>query len=441
MLTDLTIARSTLAPLRPGKIFALLHNLGMSELALIDGLDDDTRPARVTARIKNVGKSSHGLVEYKGGWLVLDSDRSSLVWIEDTLGLLKSSSKISRSRSPSDKTHRRQSRRMIHDIAQAAEELDSESQHLSSSLPPSALPSTSSVEAVRHDTSVEAVRHVLWTAPEGGKFLKGLSVIDDVAYFGVSKFSPRNSRQNPSADSELASFDLLRFQLISRVIVPTHGLLNVISAPQLSEKSTYQAWKTFAPIVEATDEVWKALLSRLKSVAGNGDEIFTVKADETKVDRTHESSSPLTREKESADRDRKIVSSLDQEVQRSSLDVQRSSLINDTAVFEASRKLKEMGYEPMIGGKWPTGLPYLDLETKSSGESWKAGIQLPLMMINVSHLRSLVVNCPSKMWEPETQRLDNAVIDGRKGNTDKYKPGVKVRDNLVLFIERTLSCS
>jgi hypothetical protein len=33
-------------------------------------------------------------------------------------------------------------------------------------------------------------------------------VVDNVAYFGVSVFSPRNVRTDPSMDSELAAFDL-----------------------------------------------------------------------------------------------------------------------------------------------------------------------------------------------------------------------------------------
>ena len=78
-------------------------------------------------------------------------------------------------------------------------------------------------------------------APEGGKFLKGLSVVNDVAYFGVSVFAPRSARQDPEVDSELAAFDLVAGELLWRRIVPTKGLLNVVSAPHLGEASTYRA--------------------------------------------------------------------------------------------------------------------------------------------------------------------------------------------------------
>ena len=66
-------------------------------------------------------------------------------------------------------------------------------------------------------------------------------MVDGVAYFGVSVFSPRSSRQDPAIDSELAAFDLIAGKLLWRRVVPTKGLLNVISAPHLGEASTYRA--------------------------------------------------------------------------------------------------------------------------------------------------------------------------------------------------------
>ncbi len=49
--------------------------------------------------------------------------------------------------------------------------------------------------------------------PEGGKFLKGLAVIDDTAFFGVSIFSKREARGDPAADSQLAALCLRRMSL------------------------------------------------------------------------------------------------------------------------------------------------------------------------------------------------------------------------------------
>jgi len=51
---------------------------------------------------------------------------------------------------------------------------------------------------------------------DGKKFLKGLAVIDDVAYFGVSVWSERSARGDPSQDSELAAFCLRGMELLWR---------------------------------------------------------------------------------------------------------------------------------------------------------------------------------------------------------------------------------
>ncbi len=52
--------------------------------------------------------------------------------------------------------------------------------------------------------------------PDKAKFLKGLAVIDDIAYFGVSVWSERSARGNESQDSELAAFCLRGMELLWR---------------------------------------------------------------------------------------------------------------------------------------------------------------------------------------------------------------------------------
>lgn len=52
--------------------------------------------------------------------------------------------------------------------------------------------------------------------PEKGKFLKGLAVIDDIAYVGVSVYSSRQGRDDPRQDSELAAFCLRGMMLLWR---------------------------------------------------------------------------------------------------------------------------------------------------------------------------------------------------------------------------------
>lgn len=80
----------------------------------------------------------------------------------------------------------------------------------------------------------------IWAVPEGGKFLKGLAVIDDTAYFGINVWSQRSERDDPETAEELAAVDLIQRRLVWRRRVATKGLLNIVSAPHLGEESTYR---------------------------------------------------------------------------------------------------------------------------------------------------------------------------------------------------------
>lgn len=40
-----------------------------------------------------------------------------------------------------------------------------------------------------------------------------------------------------------------------------------------------------------------------------------------------------------------------------------------------------------IGGYWSSGLPYLDASFKTTKRPWEAGLQLPLMMLNISEVQ------------------------------------------------------
>jgi hypothetical protein len=52
--------------------------------------------------------------------------------------------------------------------------------------------------------------------PEEGKFLKGLAVLDDIAYFGITTWAERSLRDSPDNDGELAAFDLVSNRLLWR---------------------------------------------------------------------------------------------------------------------------------------------------------------------------------------------------------------------------------
>ena len=72
-------------------------------------------------------------------------------------------------------------------------------------------------------------------------FLKGLIVVNDVAYFGKSPPMERQGRDGPKVACDLVAVDLLRRKLLFVDKVATRGLLNIIAAPHMSAASTYVA--------------------------------------------------------------------------------------------------------------------------------------------------------------------------------------------------------
>ena len=84
-------------------------------------------------------------------------------------------------------------------------------------------------------------KRILWSTDSSMYYLKGLCVIDDVAFFGIAVSGERKSRTDESLSCELAAFDLRKNVLFWRRVVPTKGLLNVVSAPHLHPESTAKA--------------------------------------------------------------------------------------------------------------------------------------------------------------------------------------------------------
>ncbi|KAI8468367.1 MAG: hypothetical protein J3K34DRAFT_459917 [Monoraphidium minutum] len=193
----------------------------------------------------------------------------------------------------------------------------------------------------------------LWQAPEPHRFLKGLAVVDDVAYFGISEWAPRSARDDPGSNCQLAAFDLLRNKLLWRREVPTAGLLNIVGAPHLTEDSTYSA--SYTP-------------KRVRSY---------------KTPRSGE------------------------------------------VVAEALRAQEALGYTPKVGGYWSSGMPFLDASAKATPKPWTAGLQVPLMHLDVSEAKALLLATPPEVWTREYQAVHSAVMGGRESNTATFKPGVQ----------------
>ena len=84
------------------------------------------------------------------------------------------------------------------------------------------------------DSADVDVFYALQDADPSQAFLKGLCIVDDIAFFGIAPSSPRSSRADQDLECELAAYDLLNHKLLFRKRLPTNGLLNVVSAPQLA---------------------------------------------------------------------------------------------------------------------------------------------------------------------------------------------------------------
>lgn len=141
----------------------------------------DVRNGKVVQSIKNVGLRAHGVVQWKDDYMVyLDSDNGSLARVK--------------------------------------------------------IASTEEQERI-------ASPEILWTVDmsEQKYYLKGLCIVDDVAYFGIAISQERKSRADESLNCQLAAFDLKTNTLLWRRELPTKGLLNVVSAPHLHIESTAKA--------------------------------------------------------------------------------------------------------------------------------------------------------------------------------------------------------
>ena len=95
---------------------------------------------------------------------------------------------------------------------------------------------------------------VLWT-DQDRTFMKGLIVIEGVAYFGIAEFGNRANRDDASKTAEVGAFDLRRREFLWRVTVETRGLLNIVAAPHVAEHSTYKPVETWGVAASGATQI------------------------------------------------------------------------------------------------------------------------------------------------------------------------------------------
>ena len=240
--------------------------------------------------------------------------------------------------------------------------------------------------------------HVLW-ADANRTFMKGLAVVDGVAYFGISEWGSRDERASPEKRAELAAFDLNAGYMLWRRWVDTRGLLNTVSAPQLGAASTYREsvnWEPTSP--------------------GDWGSLMGLRADAPALASTARG----TGQAPSGG-----VASFD-----------ASLTVSPTGASDFKSELRA-GAAPVSVSADPSRPPvvsrldhWLDLECKGPkltktcdpvSERW---MQFPYGVVDVAPLQRHLRAHP-EMWEAQIQAQTNVVIEGRSKNMQTFKGGTK----------------
>lgn len=223
---------------------------------------------------------------------------------------------------------------------------------------------------------------------KGSYFLKGLCVIDNIAFFGIAAAQKRQNRADESLQCELAAFDLVENRLIFRRSLPTKGLLNVVSAPHLLDESTSVAVTSNPPGSYRT-----ALLMGTQSHDDGNIHVIEKEQKREQDDQT--------------DRSRSGNQHIKPHVE----------LPPDDPLHDYPAAIDSI--------HWDSGYPRLDNELKNTQVGFDGGIQLILYHEDLSDLKKAVFDLPRSYWEPETQMKENAYIAGRSSQLDRFKPGTK----------------
>ncbi|PSC71222.1 green algal specific Aspartyl Asparaginyl beta-hydroxylase [Micractinium conductrix] len=440
---------NTLAPTPDGRLWAMLHNLGSSELVEVD-----LASGRELRRLPGVGQKAHGLVFWQANAIIaLDSDGGALVKVDTGSGKVEQ----------------------------------------------------------------------LWELGEANKYLKGLCVVDDIAFFGIAVAGERASRADSALSCELAAYDLRQGLLLWRRKLPTQGLLNVVAAPHLTVESTAYAVST-RPLVSYRDkpaydqalqavQKWMQQQEReaqgaqgaaavaaqaaqaaaaraaeaelVAALAKQGDGVLQQQAKQeqavlvdalAEVDQGQQAQQGKAQQAQRQERQEKVAfvealaamqtqEQLQQqqagsgEAQQHAQQAQQGDAVEQLGMADGQgvvragggegqvvRALSELDplpaddplsqYPPVLDSvRWSSGLPRLSLSAKGSrGSGLAAGAQLRLFHYDVEPLRRQVAALSEQDWTEEVQRASNAWIGGREGNQNAFKPGA--RAIMLIFSDR-----
>jgi Aspartyl/Asparaginyl beta-hydroxylase len=241
----------------------------------------------------------------------------------------------------------------------------------------------------------------LWQDDRAKRYLKGLCVVDDVAFFGIAEAQERQSRDSGELNCEIGAYDLIEGVLLWRRQLQTEGLLNVVSAPHLQVESTSHAVWMSDPkqSYRATSSYAKHLATAKGSTLGNEhlEQLYNHPSnDDNDVDDESNASAA------------------------SAGSLKKLTLL-DLEPLETYDPLNN--YPPLLGGRWASGYPRFDNSAKDKAHGLSSGAQLPLFRWNQTKLRDYLLGLPLSDWSEEAARKSNAWLAGREGNLNQFKPG------------------
>jgi len=248
----------------------------------------------------------------------------------------------------------------------------------------------------------------LWRDTREKRYLKGLCVVDDVAFFGIAKAQERQKRDSGELNCDIGAYDLIEGVLLWRRQLPTEGLLNVLSAPHLQVESTSHAvWMSDAAESYRATESYAKYLAAAKGTINNkvGEETFALAAE-------HRAPVETKRGDENINKDEELSSSKSSTEKKTLLDLEP---------LETYNPLRK--YPPLLGGRWASGYPRFDNSAKDKSHGLSSGAQLPLFRWSQVKLRDYLLGLPLSDWSEETARKSNAWLTGREGNLNQFKPG------------------
>ena len=255
-------------------------------------------------------------------------------------------------------------------------------------------------------------KEVLWQDSER-TFLKGLTVVGDVAFFGISKWGSRKERDSPDKTADLAAFDLVTRQLVFRETVETHGLLNVVAAPHLAVGSTYTAnpsWQVSTTFGAAPAFV--AAIAAGPGAAGAPTPVPAPNALEMPAPRVDEQRLDLRDPRYAEARARA----------RARVDGERMELDPDLPAWNP-----EDGEAPINLQLGPGAKQWMPLAMKDGARHNEgAPLMLQLGDLDPALLAPIQAFAESAdLWDPVLVAKKNVRLMGRDSNQNRFKPGTQ----------------